>query len=223
MAAFDAIIFDFDGVLLESEYEGNRLLAGLLTELGYKTSLEDAIDHYVGLSGPQFIGAIEKRIGEPLPDEFHNRRKQQSIRALEDGVRAVAGAVEFVRSLPSTLPKAVASSSSSRWLRGHLGHLGLSDAFGEHVYSGREHVERSKPAPDLYLHAAAQLGVPIERTLIIEDSRIGAIGAAASGGTVVGFTAGDHCNEAHGEMLLGAGVHHLASSFKEVGRLLQLS
>src|SRR5215207_944096 len=100
MLRFDAIIFDFDGVLLESEFEGNRALAELLTDLGHQTSVEDALQYYVGLSGPQFIAAIEARIGARLPPEFHERRKAQTLRALREGIRAVVGAVEFVRSLP---------------------------------------------------------------------------------------------------------------------------
>jgi HAD superfamily hydrolase (TIGR01509 family) len=217
-----AIIFDFDGVLLESEFEGNRLLAELLTDLGHRTSVEEAIRHYVGLSGPQFIAAIEQRIGGPLPPEFHERRKQQSVRALREGVRSVVGAVDFVRSLPPELPRAVASSSSTRWLSGHLDHLGLTDAFRGHVYSGREHVGRGKPAPDLYLHAAHELGVAIEQSVILEDSAIGAIGALASGATVIGFAGGAHCFDGHADMLRSLGVHHIAHNFDEVGRLTGL-
>jgi phosphoglycolate phosphatase-like HAD superfamily hydrolase len=142
MIRFDAIIFDFDGVLLESEFEGNARLAELLTDLGHRTSVEEALRHYVGLSGQQFINAIEERIGCRLPEEFHERLEQHSSRALREGIRAVVGAVEFVRSLPPGHPLAVASSSSTRWIRGHLDHLGLADAFGEHIYSGREHVTR---------------------------------------------------------------------------------
>ena len=74
MAGFDAIIFDFDGVLLESEFEGNRQLAELLTDLGHRTTVEEALKHYVGLSGPDFIAVIEGRIGVPLPQEFHDVR-----------------------------------------------------------------------------------------------------------------------------------------------------
>ena len=222
MPNFDAIIFDFDGVLIESEFEGNRLLAELLTDLGHRTTTEEAIEHFVGLSGPQFIAAIEQRIGEPLPPEFHDRRKEQSVRALREGVRAVAGAVDFVRSLPPGFPKAVASSSSTRWLSGHLAHLGLADAFGPHVYSGREHVERGKPAPDLYLHAAEQLDVPIGRSAVFEDSRIGAIGALASGATVIGFAGGAHCFDGHADMLRGLGVEHIAHNFDEARALVGL-
>ena len=222
MLKFHAIIFDFDGVLLESEFEGNRLLAELLTDLGHRTSVEEAIQRYVGLAGPQFIAAIEKRIGGSLPPEFHERRKEQSVTALREGVRAVMGAVEFVQSLPASLPKAVASSSSTRWLSGHLRHLGLAETFGPHVYSGREHVSRGKPAPDLYLHAAKQLGAAIERTLILEDSEIGVAGALASGATVIGFAGGSHCFDGHGDRLRELGVHHVATSFDEVGKLIGL-
>jgi HAD superfamily hydrolase (TIGR01509 family) len=222
MLKFDAIIFDFDGVLLESEFEGNRMLAELLTDLGHRTSTEEAIKHYVGLAGPQFVAAIEKRIGGPLPPEFQERRMKQSVTALREGVRSVVGAVDFVQSLPPNLPKAVASSSSTRWLGGHLAHLGLTEAFGTHVYSGREHVTRGKPEPDLYLHAAAQLGVPIERAVILEDSEIGVTGALASGATVIGFAGGSHCFDGHGDTLRALGVEHIAASFDEVRRLIGL-
>lgn len=219
----DAIIFDFDGVLLESEFEGNRLLAELLTEFGHRHTAEEAIEHYVGLAGPEFFAAIEARIGGPLPPEFYERRKAQSVRALEEGVHAVAGAIEFVRSLPPDLPRAIASSSSTRWLHGHLSNLGLADAFGPHVYSGREHVERSKPAPDLYLHAARELDVPIERCVIIEDSEIGVTGALASGAKVIGLAAGSHCLDGHADRLRRCGVVQIAASFAEVRALLNLA
>ena len=217
-----AIIFDFDGVLLESEFEGNRMLAELLTDLGHRTSVEEAIRNFVGYSGPQFFEALEKWVGGPLPPEIHELRKAQTLRALQEGVRAVTGAVEFVRSLPPDLPRAVASSSSTRWLSTHLDHLGLADAFGEHVYSGREHVERGKPAPDLYLFAAAQLDVPIERCVVIEDSEVGATGALASGARVIGLAAGAHCLDGHDEVLRALGVAEVAHSFDEVRQLLRL-
>jgi HAD superfamily hydrolase (TIGR01509 family) len=222
MSNFNGIIFDFDGVLLESEFEGNLQLAELLTDLGHRTSVEEALRHYVGLAGQPYVDAIEARIGAPLPPEFYERRREQSVRALREGVRSVVGAVEFVHSLPPNMPKAVASSSSTRWLHGHLEHLGLTDAFGEHVYSGREHVERGKPAPDLYLYAADRLGVDIKRSVILEDSEIGAMGALASGATVIGLAAGEHCFDDHEEMLRRLGVEHVAHSFDEVRRLIGL-
>jgi len=215
-----AIIFDFDGVLLESEFEGNRQLAELLTDLGHRTTVEEAIKSFVGLAGPEFFAAIEERIGGPLPPEFVERRREQSIRALQEGVRAVVGAVDFVRSLPLELPRAVASSSSTRWLSGHLRHLGLNDAFGAHVYSGREHVERGKPAPDLYLFAADRLGADIRKSVIIEDSEVGVTGALASGARVIGLAAGAHCLDDHADRLRALGVQDIAHSFDEVRRLI---
>jgi HAD superfamily hydrolase (TIGR01509 family) len=223
MRNFDAIIFDFDGVLLESEFEGNRQLAELLTDLGHRHSVEDALERYVGLAGKDFFATIEKHIGEPLPPAFFERRKEQSIRALQEGVRAVAGAVDFVRSLPPDLPRAVASSSSTRWLHGHLDHLGLRDAFGDHVYSGNEHVERGKPEPDLYLYAASQLGADIRRSVILEDSAIGVTGALASGAHVIGLAAGSHCLDGHDDMLRSLGVRDVAYTFDDVRRLLDLA
>jgi HAD superfamily hydrolase (TIGR01509 family) len=222
MTSFDAILFDFDGVLLESEFEANVQLAELLTKLGHNHTPGEAIRYYTGLSGDDFIAAVERRIGAPLPPEFHDRMKEQSIRALREGIDAVAGAVDFVRSLPPDLPKAVASSSSTRWIRGHLDHLGLAEAFGEHVYSGREHVTRGKPAPDIYLYAAERLGADIRRSIIIEDSEVGAMGALASGATVIGLAAGRHCFDGHDEMLRSAGIAHVAQSFDEVARILGL-
>jgi HAD superfamily hydrolase (TIGR01509 family) len=217
-----AIIFDFDGVLLESEFEGNRQLAELLTDLGHRHSVEETLKNYVGLAGKDFIAAIEDRIGTELPPEFHDRMKEKSRRALRDGIEAVVGGVEFVRSLPPELPRAVASSSSTKWLYGHLDHLGLTDAFGPHVYSGHEHVDRGKPAPDIYLYAAAQLRVPIGESVIIEDSPVGVRGALASGARVIGLAAGSHCLDGHDEMLRVLGAQEIAYNFDDVRRLLAL-
>ena len=217
-----AIIFDFDGVLIESEFEGNRHLARLLTGLGHPTSLAEAIEHYTGLSGRDFVETVEQRIGRELPPEFHQATRSLRDQSLRDGIAAVAGAIGFVRALPLELPKAVASSSSTRWVRAHLDHLGLTDMFEPHVYSGAEHVEQGKPAPDLYLHAARELGVDIARTVVIEDSNVGATGALASGATVIGLAAGKHCLDGHGPMLHKTGVEYVARSFDEVAKLLGL-
>ena len=128
-----AIIFDFDGVLLESEFESNQHLAHLLTELGHPTQPEEALANFSGLAGKDFVAAIERRIGTALPPEFRERRKAEAERALRDGIAAVEGAVCFVRELPASLPKAVASSSSTNWIRIHLEKLMVQDAFDRHL------------------------------------------------------------------------------------------
>jgi HAD superfamily hydrolase (TIGR01509 family) len=222
MLSFDGIIFDFDGVLLESELELNRLTAELLTELGHPTTLEEALEHYTGLTGRDVLRVMEARIGSPVPQRFHDAMREAGAQALAEGIEPIVGAVEFVRALPEKLAKAVASSSSTEWIRTHLDHLGLRDAFEPHIYSGKEHVRRGKPAPDLYLHAALEIGVPIERTVILEDSKVGATGALASGATVIGLAAGKHCLDGHADMLRSVGVHHVAHSFDEVRAFIGL-
>ncbi|PKP94431.1 MAG: haloacid dehalogenase [Alphaproteobacteria bacterium HGW-Alphaproteobacteria-16] len=217
---FDALIFDFDGVLLESEYEGNRHIAEYLTAIGHPTSPEDSMANFMGLAGHEFIDAIESWIGRPLPDDFHPVRELENQRALKEGVGAVAGAITFVRALPENLPRAIASSSNSHWIGTHLDHLGIRDAFDGRIFSGREHVSRGKPAPDIYLHAADALGVDIARCAILEDSPVGATGAVASGAHVIGLCAGSHCGVGHDARLRALGVHDIAHDFTEVARLL---
>jgi HAD superfamily hydrolase (TIGR01509 family) len=216
----DALLFDFDGVLIESEYAGNRQIAEWLSGAGYPTTPAQSMEHFMGLAGPEFVSAIEGWIGGPIPDSFHAARRAEDERAMAEGIDEVAGAIAFVRSLPAELPKAVVSSSPTRWIRRHLAHIGLADVFGDHVYSGREHVTRGKPAPDLYLYGAAQLGVAIERCAILEDSPVGATGAVASGGYVIGLCAGTHCAIGHDQRLLAIGVDAVAHDFAEVARLL---
>jgi HAD superfamily hydrolase (TIGR01509 family) len=217
---FEGLIFDFDGVLLESEWAGNKQIADYLTGIGHPTSVEESMNNFMGLAGLDFIGAIERWIGGPLPDSFHDARAEEDARALAEGLEAVAGAVDFIHALPPDLPKAVASSSSTEWIRSHLAHLGLEGAFGDMIFSGREHVVRGKPAPDLYRHAADAIGVPIHRVAIIEDSPVGVTGALASGAEVIGLVAGRHCMPGHEERLRALGVCHIAHDFNEIAAFL---
>lgn len=219
---FAALLFDFDGVLIESEYVGNKQIADWLSANGHPTTPEVAMREFMGLGARDFHDALERYIDGPLPESFHTERQAEDERVMRDGVGEVAGAVAFVRALPATLPRAVVSSSSSDWIRRHLAHIDLSGEFGDHIYSGREHVARGKPAPDLYLHAAAALGVAITDCAIIEDSPVGATGAVASGGYVIGLCAGSHCDVAHADRLRAIGADAIASSFDEVARLLAL-
>lgn len=217
---FDAIIFDFDGVLLESEYAGNLQIAQYLTGVGHPTTPEQSMTQFMGLADKDFHAAVERWIGRDLPEDFVAARAVEDARVMRDGVDAVAGAVEFVRGLPRELPRAIASSSSSAWIARHLDHLGLGAAFSAHLYSGREHVARGKPAPDLYLHAAAMLGIEIKRCVVIEDSPVGVTGALASGATVIGLCAGRHCLAGHADRLRALGVTQIAANFDEVATLI---
>jgi len=211
-----AILFDFDGVLIDSEWAGNSFIAEHLTAAGYPTNPEDAIDNFMGTGGKSFEEAVSRWIGAPFPRSLAEARLKRGLRYLEEGIAEVAGASDFIRSLPADFPIAVTSSATTRWLHGHLDHLRLRERFGDHVYSCREHVERMKPAPDVYLFAARQLGVPIADTLIVEDSPVGIEGAVASGARVAGLIAGTHCRDGHAERLAAAGAHVCLGSFEEL-------
>lgn len=215
-----ALIFDFDGVLIDSEYVGNRHLAQYLTSIGHPIGEAESMARFMGLAGNDFLCAIEQWMGQPLPEDFAAARAQEDVRALGAGVPDIAGAVDFVRALDPQLPKAIASSSSSHWINTHLAHIGLGTAFGDNIFSGREHVARGKPAPDLYLHAANALGIPIGQTVIIEDSPVGVTGALASGARVIGLVAGSHCGPDHEQRLRALGVEYIARNFTEVALFL---
>ena len=217
---FAALLFDFDGVLIESEYIGNKHIADFLTSIGHPTTPEESMANFMGYAGKDFLDRVEAWIGRALPEDFFAAREAEDARVMAEGIGEVAGAIAFVRSLPRELPKAVVSSSSTRWIRRHLEHIGLSDVFGDRLYSGREHVERGKPQPDLYLYAADKLGVAIDDCAIIEDSQVGATGAVASGGYVIGLCAGNHCAPDHADRLRAIGVAAVASNFDEVAGLL---
>lgn len=217
---FEGIIFDFDGVLLESEYAGNRQIAEYLTSIGHPTTPEDSMANFMGLAGADFLAAVERWIGRAIPEDFHTARAEEDRRALEEGLPEVAGAIRFVCDLPPVLPRAIASSSPTRWITRHLEHLGIRDVFGDKIFSGREHVTRGKPAPDLYLHAAQAIGVNIARTVILEDSPVGVTGAVASGAHVIGLCAGAHCAPDHADRLRALGVRDIAHDFDEVARLI---
>ena len=208
-------------MLIESEYAGNKQIADYLTGIGHPIGVEQAMALFMGLSGAAFTDAIERWLGRPLGSDFYVARAQEDARVLRDGVDAVAGAIAFVQDLPPDLPIAIASSSSPEWIGTHLAHLGLRERFEPHLYSGKVDVACGKPAPDIYLHAAAALGVVIDRVAIIEDSPVGITGAVASGAFVIGLAAGSHCFEGHSERLAALGAHAVAHSFDEVNLIIR--
>jgi HAD superfamily hydrolase (TIGR01509 family) len=172
------------------------------------------VERYIGLNWRDTQRVIEAEIGRPLPDDFRARSKEAFELRLEE-VTAVAGVEAFLAALPP-VPKAVASSSPTRWLRGSLERFALAHHFGDRLFSAAEHVERGKPHPDIYLHAARALEVRPAEVLVIEDTPTGIRSARAAGMTVVGLCAGLHCGPRHGETLREAGAHHVASSYDEV-------
>lgn len=217
-----AIIFDFDGVIADSEIASATSFSRALSEAGLPTSVEEATDHYCGLHRQQVLEAIAERWGERMPADMAERIAAQVAIAFEEGIEPVPGAVAFIASV-AHLPLAIASSSWTDYLRRHLGRFGLESHFGPHVYSGREHVTRGKPHPDIYLHAAVALGVAPHEAVILEDSPIGARAAVASGARVIGFAGGSHARPGMTDALRAEGVEIVLPSYDAVAHHLGLA
>jgi HAD superfamily hydrolase (TIGR01509 family) len=187
---YDLVIFDNDGVLVDSEPLSNRLLASYLTELGHPTTYEDSVRDYLGSAVHRIHELVFERTGRSLPADFdttfHGRVFETFRRELEPvpGVRAV---LEKLRA--DGVPYCVASSGSHERIRVALRKTGLYELFGEERIFSSEDVGRGKPAPDLFLHAAAVMGVAPRGCSVVEDSPLGVAAAVAAGMDVYGFTA----------------------------------
>lgn len=181
---FDAVIFDCDGVLINSEPIYNRVFAELLTVNGVHTTTEECINRYMGFPLSHCIKSIEKEYGVSLPSTLVADWQAKSFKAFEIELVCIPGVDSIIDSLHC--PKAVASSSGHKELRFTLGLVDLYQRFNGHIYSV-EDVERGKPHPDVYLHAAEQLNVERERCAVIEDSVNGAKAGVAAGMTVFGY------------------------------------
>jgi HAD superfamily hydrolase (TIGR01509 family) len=187
---YDLVIFDNDGVLVDSEPISNRLLAAYLTELGHPTSYEESIRDYMGSAMHRIHELILERTGERLPENFDEVFHGRVFAAFERELEAVTGVGDVLEKLVADgVPYCVASSGSHERIR--VGHrkTGLDRWFGdERVFSSQD-VGRGKPAPDLFLHAAERMGVAAERCVVVEDSPLGVRAAVAAGMDVYGFTA----------------------------------
>jgi HAD superfamily hydrolase (TIGR01509 family) len=207
---FELVIFDCDGVLVNSEKVANEVFAEVLLQVcGLKFTLDDMLDTFVGHSRAQCFDKIEAILGEPPPPELDQRYQDDINRALKDSVVAIEGIESVLRSL--AIPYCVASSGSHDKMRLTLGKTGLIDLFEGNIFSTSE-VERGKPHPDIYLHAAASMGEhQPERCLVIEDSPLGVTGAVAAGMNVFGFAElmPAHKLKASGAQLIFEHMHDL--------------
>lgn len=214
-----ALIFDFDGVIADSEAIANTVLAEIVTGLGHATTLDQSLDRYAGRRWDDAMAEIEAAIGAPLPSGFSGELKRATLERLRTDLKEVSGAAAFIRRF-AHIPRAIASSSSIDRLQLCLRVLGMEAEFGAHVFSA-DMVARGKPHPDIFLFAAAKLGVSPERCLVIEDSTGGIQAAVAAGMTAVGLCAASHIRDGHDVKLRDAGAVHLARSWKEVERIAQ--
>jgi HAD superfamily hydrolase (TIGR01509 family) len=206
------IIFDCDGVLVDSEMLSCQCLADALTRIGLPTSRDDVLERFLGRS----FSAVETHhlatVGRPLPAAF----RHELLRDLETAFRRALKPMPDIRSVLDSLerPYCLASSSDPQRIRVTLEVTGLGDYFGDRIYDASM-VARGKPAPDLFLHAAEQMKSDPDQTLVIEDTETGVLAGKAAGMTVWGFVGGSHNRDDAGRRLREAGADRVFASMSE--------
>ncbi|MER7828435.1 MULTISPECIES: HAD family hydrolase [unclassified Streptomyces] len=187
---YDLVIFDNDGVLVDSEPLANSTLAGYLTELGHPTTYEESVRDYMGSAVHRVHDLVLERTGQQLPADFDETLHARTVAAFEQELKPVPGVEEVLGALTAQgIGYCLASSGSHERIR--VGHrvAGLDGWFEEEWIFSAQDVGQGKPAPDLYLHAARQMGVEPARCVVVEDSPLGIQAARAAGMDVYGFTA----------------------------------
>lgn len=183
------MIFDCDGVLVDSERLSVRTEVQLLGELGWSVSEDEVIERFVGRSDAHMLAVIEAQLGRPVP-EFITQYRERLYAAFDRELTAVPGVSEALDRLESlALATCVASSGTHDKMARTLGRTGLLERFDGRIYSATQ-VTRGKPAPDLFLFAAATMSVDPSRCIVVEDSRYGVEAARAAGMRSVGFAGG---------------------------------
>lgn len=215
---YDLIIFDYDGVVADSEVLSSTILAEQLTALGMPTTLEDVLTHYVGRRWRDNRAAVEAKHGLSCPDDFHVGFGKACHAEAERSLLPIAGLREFLSARPER--RCIASSSNLEWLQLGLNRFGLTKAFGPHLYSAAHHVQRGKPHPDVFLYAARDMNVDPARVLVIEDSEAGVRAGVAAGMTVIGLLAGGHVRDGHAERLWAQGARHVAADYAAVAAFM---
>lgn len=187
---YPLVIFDNDGVLVDSEPISNRILAAYLTELGHPTSYEDSIRDYMGSAMHRIHDLVRERTGQSLPPDFDTTFHRRVFEAFLRDLQPVPGAAAVLEKLAADgVPYCVASSGSHERIRVSLRKTGLYELLDESRIFSAQDVGRGKPAPDLFLHAAQAMGVPPQECAVVEDSPLGVRAARAAGMDVYGYTA----------------------------------
>lgn len=181
---YDAVIFDCDGVLVDSEVLSTKVSQRILADLGWDADLETLLELFVGCSSEFYYEEIERRLGRSLEPGWDAPYSGWLDKALEEELEAIPGIAEALGRI--TLPTAVASNSSHRRIRSSLALVGLLEVFDGRI-SSAEDVAAGKPAPDVYLHAAELLNVRPERCIAIDDSRFGVESAHRAGMSVLAY------------------------------------
>jgi HAD superfamily hydrolase (TIGR01509 family) len=215
-----AVIFDCDGVLVDSEVIAVEVERALLAEHGLHYEIPDFVARFMGMSDRAFYAALgadsRELLGRDLPNDFKTRVDAGKRLLNEQKLAAITGIEQAAAML--RLPKAVASSSEIHHLDYKLRKTGLWEIFAPHIYSA-DHVTHAKPAPDLFLHAASALGIAPSDCLIIEDSVNGVRAGLAAGMRVWGFTGGGHMDAAAAARLMNAGAERVVPDWNAAGLL----
>ena len=176
--SYELVIFDCDGVLVDSERISNEILAEQLTALGIPTTTEQSMDRYMGGSLAAVVADVERALGRPAPASLVPEYRAATYAAFERGLRAVEGIEAALEALGDT-PTCVASSGEHEKIRRTLGRTGLLARFEGRIFSATE-VARGKPAPDLFVHAAARMGADPASCAVVEDAPVGVAAALAA-------------------------------------------
>lgn len=216
--AVQCVIFDCDGVLVDSEILANRTALEMLRPYGFVMSPEEYGRLYAGKVEEDILRIVREEHGIDLPDNFNVQLRQAIDHRLDNDLQPISGMKEVIAAV--ALPRAVVSNSRLARVTASLQMAGLSDLFGEHVFAV-DLVENPKPAPDLYLHAAQRLGVEPAACLVVEDSSSGVTAAHRAGMPVIGFLAASHIPPGHAETLMQAGAYTTANTAVELAERLR--
>jgi HAD superfamily hydrolase (TIGR01509 family) len=214
----DLIIFDCDGVLVDSEVISCRAHAETLTRHGYPITEEQVLHRFLGVSDREARQTIEREIGRQLPSDFEAQVKAATLKFYAGDLKAIAGVAAAIAAID--LPKCVASSGTPEKIRHGLECAGLYEQLSPHIFSATQ-VKHGKPAPDLFLFAAEQMRAAPTRCLVIEDSVPGVTGALAAGMIVLGFHGGSHCQPGHADKLRDAGAAVVFDDMRQLPELVR--
>jgi HAD superfamily hydrolase (TIGR01509 family) len=213
MGNIKLVIFDCDGVLVDSERITNQVFAQMLNEMGIPVTLEYMFEHFVGRSMNQCLALISELVGHEPPDNFLEQYRCRTKAALESSLKAVSGIEAALNELK--LAYCVASSGDHDKMRTTLGIVGLLPRFEGKLFSVTE-VERGKPAPDVFLYAASKSNVDPSACIVVEDTPTGVSAGIAAGMTVYGYSA-----LTPAARLLGAGAHRVFDNMLELPSLIR--
>jgi HAD superfamily hydrolase (TIGR01509 family) len=207
------LIFDCDGVLVDSEVMAHQTLLDVLEPLGFSMTLQQSYGVFVGRSLKDTLAVIERQLGRPLPADILEQSRDLLFARFRAGLKPVAGVADAIAALPYR--RCVASSSSPDRLHLALDVTGLAPLFGAGVFSATQ-VVNGKPAPDLFLFAATKMKATPPECLVIEDSVLGVAAGRAAGMQVIGFAGAGHATDELAERLAAAGAHRVIRVMNEL-------